>query len=71
MAQMGAPIVGARSGNRNANTIQKSGLRMKEDYCHNGNEHISCQLDLGPHIHKMPFPLDSYKHPLPTFITVL
>ena len=68
MAQMGAPIVGARSGNRNANTIQKSGLRMKEDYCHNGNEHISCQLDLGPH---MPFPLDSYKHPLPTFITVL
>ena len=75
MLQTGVLIVGARSGNRNANTIQKSGLRMKEDYCHNGNEHISCQLDLGPHIHKKPFPQDSYKHPLHTlwtvFITVL
>lgn len=54
MLQMGAPIAGAMSGNRDANRIRKRRLSMEEGYCHNKNEHISCQLDLGPHTQKMP-----------------
>lgn len=52
---MGAPRVGPRSGNGNANRIQKSRLSVEEGCPHIKNEHISCVLGLGSHTHKTPF----------------
>lgn len=51
---MGVPVVGPRSGNRNANRIQKSRLSEEEGCPHVKNEHISCLLGLGPCTHKRP-----------------
>lgn len=61
---MGAPRVGPRSGNRNANRIQKSRLSVEEGCPYVKNEHISCVLDLGSHTHKTPFLWAPLTHPL-------